>query len=287
MKMLTAISLFLSAVAYAGPPVVLVEAKVAQYREAAEAAKRHLSGSIEVDPSDPAAAAKLNEAPVVVAVGQKSLAMAKASAEKVPVVFCMVLGLNKSLLGTGVTGVPIEADPSVVITHIRSISKETKRVGFVYNPSSADVLLKEAERAAKAQGVSLVLKPVTTPAEVKDAMTQMVGSIDALWLPPDPKLFSKELFAFLLTFSAERRLPLFGFLESFTQAGALASVSPDYGDIGDRAGRLANQIIGNRGQPVPPPVFAPGNLSVNLKTAKALGIDVPPQALASAKQVFR
>ena len=274
--------------ARAGVPVILVEGKVPQYREAAAAARKQLDSATEVDPGDAGAAAKLADASLVVAVGHKAFAVARSKAVGTPVVFCMVLGASHGTLSTTVTGVPLESDPQVVLSQIKAIAG-AKRVGVVYNPQASEVLLEEAQRVAAGVGVTLVGKPVGAASDVTEAVKAMASSIDALWLPPDPKLFSKELFGFLLSFSAERKLPLFGFLDSFTQAGALASISPDYADIGDRAGRLAAEILARpegRRIPVPGPVFAPGNLTINSKTAQALGITISPKALAAAKQVF-
>ena len=84
--------------------------------------------------------------------------------------------------------------------------------------------------------------------------------------------------------------PLIGFLDSLTQAGALASISPNYNDNGARAGKLAAEILARpdgRRIPVPPPVFAPGNLTLNLQTAKALGVTVSDKSIGAATQVIR
>jgi putative ABC transport system substrate-binding protein len=98
------------------------------------------------------------------------------------------------------------------------------------------------------------------------------------------------MFNYLLVTTLERKIALFGFLDSFTQAGALASISPDYAEIGRRAGRLAQDIFSKPEAarlPVPAPQAGPGALTVNLKTARQLGLDVPQSALGKARQVFR
>jgi ABC-type uncharacterized transport system substrate-binding protein len=108
--------------------------------------------------------------------------------------------------------------------------------------------------------------------------------------PPAPPLVNKEIFAYLLSVTAERRLPLFGFLDGFTQKGALASVSAEYADQGERAGKLAAEILSRpegKRLPVPPPVFSPGRLTVNLKTAAFLGIEISEKARPDAKHVYR
>lgn len=275
--------------ASAAQPVILVEGKVAQYRIAAFAAQRFLPGALEVDPGAANAGAKLATASVILAVGQRSFGVAREKAPGTPTVFCMLLGAKPAMLAGNVTGVPLESDPRSLLTRLQALHPGARRVGVVYNPDASELLILEAQRAATALGIKLLAQPVKEASGVKDAVAKMVGSIDILWLPPDPRLFSRELFAYLLSFSAERRLPLVGFLESFTQAGALASVSADYQDIGERAGRLAAEAA-SRGSVQRPPsgvVFSPGVLSINLKTARALGVEVSPRALAEAKNVIR
>ena len=272
----------------AAAPVILLEGKFAQYREAAAAAHRHIPDALEVDLQDADASEKLEKASLVVAVGQRALARAREQTG-VPVVFCMVIGAARAALAENVTGVPVEPDPASVFRHIKAVVPAVRRLGLIYNPKSAELWAPEALRAASAHGLSLVTREVPSPAGVKDALDEIAGKIDALWLPADPKLYTKDLFAFLLGFCAERRLPLFGFLESFTEAGALASISPDYADVGERAGKLAAGLLARpptKRLPGPGPVFAPGNLSVNLNTATVLGIDIPPEAITHAKKTF-
>ncbi len=287
--LLPSLILFVSSAVAAPPPIVLVEGRVAQYREAAAAAKKHLPGAEELEVDAPDAGQKLAEAPLIVPVGQRALALAREKAPNTPVVFCMVLGVTRASLAPNVTGVPLESDPAALLNHVRAIAPAAKRIGLVFNPSTSELLFSEASKAAGALGLTLVAKPVSTAADVRDAVSSMASSIDLLWLPADPRLFPKELVSFLLSFAAERTMPLVGFLDKLTEGGALASVSPDYTEIGERTGKLAAEILAKpegKRVPLPPPVFAPGHLSLNLKTAKTLGIDISAKARERAKTLY-
>jgi ABC-type uncharacterized transport system substrate-binding protein len=286
-----ALTAVISSALAAGQTVILDEAQIEQYRVAAAAAKRHLPGAVELGLSDPQVAGQLATAPLVVAVGRKALALAREKTPATtPIVFSMVLGVTASDWSRNVTGVPLGVDPKAVLVGIHSLSPTFRRVGVIYNPQATDLLVVKALAAAGELGLSLTAKAVSGPAEVKAAIESLLGGIDVLWLPPDPKLFSRDLFTFLLSFAAERKLPLIGFLDAFTRAGALASLSPDYAEIGERTGQLAEQILaepaGSR-LPVPPLAFAHGKLSLNLVSADALGVSVPAVVVATAKQVYR
>jgi putative ABC transport system substrate-binding protein len=126
--------------------------------------------------------------------------------------------------------------------------------------------------------------------DVKNALNDLAGKIDVLWLVPDPHLFSPDMFRFVLGFTLDHKIALLGFLDSFTQSGAVASMSPDYRDIGRRAMRLALGIAGRTPEqrvPVPAPMTSPGTLTINLKTARQLGIDIPDALINKARQVYR
>jgi putative ABC transport system substrate-binding protein len=189
-----------------------------------------------------------------------------------------------------VTGVKLEVAPATQLGLIHQLDGQAKRVGVIYEPKASGAFLEEALKTAGSLGLTLVARPVTDARDVRPAMEAISDSIDALWLMPDPRLISAEMFNYLLVFTLEHKIALFGFLDSFTRAGALASVAPDYQEIGKRAATIAVELMqrpADRRVPVPSPVFSPAVVSVNAKTARRLGIDIPATALAKAKQVYR
>ena len=125
---------------------------------------------------------------------------------------------------------------------------------------------------------------------MRGALSSLADEIDVLWLVPDPHLNTSEMFKFVLVATLDRKIALLGFLDGYTQQGALASVAPDFKDNGHRAARLASGIAGRAAAerlPVPPPVTSPGSLTINLKTAHQLGIVVPDWMLSRARQVYK
>ena len=265
-----------------------MESKITQYRQAAEGVRQQLHGVSEIDPAAPALAAKLALAPLVVAVGRKALEAVRPLAKQ-PVVFCMVLGVAASDLTRNISGVPMAPDPRQALAALHALAPKARKVGYIHDTDDHDLITDRASAVAATLGLELVEWPVKDGAEAMVAFDSLLGSIDALYLPPSPQLFGSELLSYLLTAAAEHKLPVIGFLDSITQSGALAAVSPSYGDIGAQAGKLAAEILRRpeaKRLPVPPVVYAVGRLSLNLKTARVLGLVVPPRLLSTAGEVY-
>jgi putative tryptophan/tyrosine transport system substrate-binding protein len=291
MKHLALLLLLLSPHAYAAGLVAVADVRVAQYKEALGAAREVLHDATIVDPSAADAADQLKraDAAVILAVGQKALQLARQAAPNVPTVFCMVLG-SAAAPGRTVTGVKLEVAPQTQLDLLKQVSPAVKRVGVIYEPRASGPMMEEAVKAAGRLGLTLVSKPVGDAKEVRAALGEIANSIDALWLMPDPRLITAEMFNYLLVFTLEHKIALYGFLDSFTQAGALASVAPDYAEIGKRAARMVADLLGKPPEqrlPVPPPVGGPGALTINLKTARQLGLEISSGVQSKARQVFK
>ena len=275
--------------AQAGGPVILLEPKVSQFREAATAAQAQLP-ALEVDVGDAEGVAKLGEATVIVAIGKKAFQLAVDKAPRTPIVFCLALGVTREQLSENITGVPFEPDPVASVATLREVSPAGKRISMIYNPAASEWFVSEVVKAAKAVGISVVTRAVATAQEARDSARALLQASDVLWLPPDPKLFPKDLVLFFLTASAERSVPVIGFLDSMVQAGALASFSTDFAQAGRQAGKLAAEIEARpegRRLPVPAPSWAPGKLTLNLKTAETLKIKPTAAAEKQATQVIK
>jgi putative ABC transport system substrate-binding protein len=274
--------------AHAGGAVILLDNSIPQYQETARAARTRISGDVvTIDlaaQEDALVQARRQNPRVVVAVGQRALTAALARLPQTPIVYCTVLYPERQGgRGDTITGVPLEVPALAQLERLQKVAPKAKRLGVIYGRDSG-ALVEEASEAARKLGLHLVAHVVSSPREVADALDELAGRIDALWLLPDTRVVNKDVFTYLLRTTLDRGIPLFGFLEGFTQAGALASISPDYRDIGMRAGDLAAQIL-SRGV-VPPKSYSLGALSINLKTAQRLGIEIDDRVKSSA-HIFR
>src|SRR5262245_28764076 len=272
-----------------GGAVILTDASVSQYADTAAAVKAKLGEVTVVDISadDPVASARKASPKVIVAIGQKALTLVAGRVTDIPIVYATVLYPEKhGLTGSNITGVPLEVPAVTQLTRFKQVAPSVKKMGVIYSKDSGS-LVEDAAASAKSLGLTIVSKVVTSPSEVGDALDDLAGRIDALWLVPDAKVINKDVFAYLLRATLDDGIPLFGFLEGFTQAGALASIAPDYADIGARAAELAASIIKNPTASLPAQAYSSGALSINLKTAQRLGIDVDKATQKSAAKVFK
>jgi putative ABC transport system substrate-binding protein len=269
--------------------IILTDGHVAQYREALDAAREVLKDAAVVDVNESDAATRAAAAAVILAIGQRAAQMAQTDNAQAVIVTCMVFG-RAVAASRRITGLKMEVSPDTQLAYFRRVYSGCKRLGIIYQTKVSGDYLAEAQKVASGLGLSLVPRAVTDALQVRSTLSEMVGAIDALWLLPDPQLINADMLNFLLVFTLERKLPLFGFLESFTKVGALAAVAPDYKGIGQRAARLAAELAARppeSRQPVPPMAESPGTFSLNLKTARQLGIEIPADVVAAANQVYR
>ena len=127
---------------------------------------------------------------------------------------------------------------------------------------------------------------VREPDDFGEAFASMVRD------PPDALLMVADELTFLnrqrvYEFAAEHRLPTTYELENFVRDGGLSSFGPDVGEIYDRATDLIDHIL-KGAKPADLPFEQPTrfHVSINLKTAKALGITVPASVIIRADDVI-
>jgi putative ABC transport system substrate-binding protein len=163
------------------------------------------------------------------------------------------------------------------------------RIAALANPESAHVFglyRTDAERSARALGLQLLITDVSQPRDLDQRFESMVkAGAQGLLVLTDPMLGSRA--RRLAELAAQHRLPAMYWAPWFVDAGGLAAYSADYDDLIRRAVYYVDRIL--RGtKPADLPVEQPTKfaLVINLKTARALGLTIPPSLRLRADRVI-
>jgi putative ABC transport system substrate-binding protein len=171
---------------------------------------------------------------------------------------------------------------------IMQMAPGTARVAVIWNNTASGhrFQMKELVPAAPALGIELQSLPVINPDQIVNALqTAEHARSQALFVCEDPLIQSNR--ARIADFALQRRLPVIGEFRPIVDAGGLMSYGPDNNDLWRRSAGLVDKIF--RGEnPGDLPVEQPSKfeLVINLKTANAIGVTVPPTLLATADDLI-
>ena len=191
--------------------------------------------------------------------------------------------------GGNVTGFAVQFDE--LATKQLQFLKETlpKSVGVAIlhaTPTPSPLILKAAEVAVQALGLKGRVFHVRDLPELEGAFrTARAEQATAMYVLPSP-LFSRHR-ARIAELAIQHRLPGIYEAKDYVDAGGLMSYGPNYVDLYRRSATYVDRIL-KGARPADLPIEQPTKfeLSINLKTAKALGLTIPPSLLARADQVI-
>jgi putative tryptophan/tyrosine transport system substrate-binding protein len=202
-------------------------------------------------------------------------------------------GLVPSLArpGGNTTGLSV-MDPDLVgkqLQLLKEAAPTIARVAVLYNPTfPATVLgMQEAQDAGPALGLAILPMEVRTADELEAQFAVMTSvHADAVLTSGDP--FMSTHHRRILDFAAKHQLPALYFWREFVEAGGLMSYGPSLPDLFRRAATYVDKIL-KGAKPADLPVEQPMKfeLVLNLKTAHALGLTIPPNLLFQANEVIR
>jgi len=251
----------------------------------------------------PALAAELVALKVdVIVVGATPQALAARQATRtIPIVFAsaadpVASGLATSLArpGGNVTGLSTASSELVGkrLEQLKQAVPGVSRVAVLWQPQGVPGertrkdMLKEAEVAARTLGVGLQFVEVRGPADFERAFSDMASArAGALTVLGSPMFVSER--RRLVDLAAKTRLPAVYTAREYVDAGGLMSYGPDLNEMFRRAATYVDKIL-KGAKPADLPVEQPRKfeLAINLKTAKALGLTIPPSVLGRADQVI-
>jgi ABC-type uncharacterized transport system substrate-binding protein len=237
---------------------------------------------------------------IVAVMGTLAALAAKQATTTIPIVFVAVgdpvtSGLVSSLArpGGNITGLSA-LSPELIgkwLEVLKQAAPEVARVAILWQPGGLGErtdkeVLQGAEIAARALGVQLQLVEARNPADLDSAFSEMTRArAEALAVLSTPMLGSQR--TRLVEFAAKNRLPTVFPFRVYVDAGGFISYGPSIADMSRRAAAYVDKIL-KGAKPADLPVEQPTKfeLVINLKTAKALGLSVPPLLLARADEVI-
>jgi len=233
---------------------------------------------------------------IVVTAGNSQVLALKQATRTIPIIFAVAGdplggGLVDSLArpGGNVTGLSVlQIDlASKRLEILREIVPSLRRLAIMGNFSNPvlGLKLREVQAAARRLGVETVTLEIRRAEDIGPAFDALKGGAEALYLSPDILIVANKARINILALVA--RLPSIYNSREYVEEGGLVSYGPDFADLYRRAAEFADKILhgANVGDI---PVEQPAKLffAVNLITAKALGLDVPPKLLALADEVI-
>ncbi len=234
---------------------------------------------------------------LIVTAATVSALAAKRATSTIPIVMAtgadpVAVGLVANLRqpGGNVTGMTtINSDLAAKrLELIRIIAPRASRIAILWDEtgSAFRFALDRTEADAKRVGFTIQRVPVRGPAEIEAAFAAVVrGRAGALSIAPSPMFFSHR--KRLAELAMKHRLPTIVGLREYAEAGGLVSYGADNSDMFRGAALYVDKIL-KGAKPADLPMEQPTKfeLVINLKTAKALGLTIPPSLLQRADQVI-
>jgi ABC-type uncharacterized transport system substrate-binding protein len=245
-----------------------------------------------------AAAEVLSGAPdVMLANGDAAVRAAQQATRTIPVVFIasgdpVGDGLVQSLAhpGGNLTGFAV-MEPSLgakLLGMLKQVAPRVAHIGVLINPESATHkrIFELLIAAASDFAVDVVPAPVHQAAEIEAAMMRWGGAADyGVIVPSDPATNAQR--GLIIKLAAQHRLPVVYALRAAVADGGLMSYGVDIPELFRRAALYADRILkGDKPADLPVQLPTKFELVTNLKTAKALGFEIPPSLLAQADEVI-
>ncbi|OGT20057.1 MAG: hypothetical protein A2V90_00515 [Gammaproteobacteria bacterium RBG_16_57_12] len=247
------------------------------------------------DPDGKAAIGQMNlqKVDLVFVLGSDALRAVRNSVSDVPILFSFVLD-PETIIGSPeqqyqlkIRGITMNVPPEEQLRMLTQIAPGHKRIGIIYDAAKSAQLAERTRVAAARLGLSVVEKTIAEKQQAIDAITEMSGKIDAFLMLPDTTFISKESFQYLLLFSFRNNVPIIGLSDKYARLGALFALTFDSEKLGKQAGELATKMLAGtdteKSLYVDPQHF---QFTINIKTARKLGITIPGDVLNRADEVY-
>ena len=235
---------------------------------------------------------------LIFAIASTVIVAAKEATATVPIVFCIgsdpvARGLVSEFARPGgrLTGVHYLARDLTAkrLQILKEILPKLSRVVTFYNPATqvAAEGAALAREEAKRLSIKLLERQIKSAEELRKGLQALkAGEADALFYIPDATVIGEA--QLIIDTAKARKLPTMLQDESLVAKGGLASYGQNYQEIGRLAAKYVQRVLsGTHPKDLRIETVENVELTINLKTAKELGLTIPPQVLARAKKVIK
>ena len=233
---------------------------------------------------------------VIVAGDNPAIAAAQKATRTIPIVMVLAQdpvasGFAHSLArpGGNLTGLTVQGTDlqGKTLQILKEAIPTVSRVAVLWVPTEhgREVQAKEAEAAARALGLHVQLVGIRRPAELDSAFAAMArDKVDAVRVQPSQITFAERVR--IAELAVKHRIPSMGPVAWYVESGGLLGYGPKDSDRFERAGHYVAKILaGATPANLPIEQATTFELKINLKTAKALGLTIPPSLLLQADRV--
>jgi putative ABC transport system substrate-binding protein len=227
--------------------------------------------------------------------GEPAPQVAKAATRTIPIVFMangdpvaagLVASLNRP--GGNVTGVTIFGTMAAGkrLELLRQLMPKAGIIAYLVNPNNPNREIDSTQTAARALGQRLVVLNASSDQELDTAFVTIAQQqVAALLVASDSLFFDRR--DRLVALVARLAIPAIYYLRAFSQAGGLFSYGNSLRDLYRHGGIYTGRILkGEKPADLPVMQSTKFELVINLKTAKTLGLEIPPTLLAIADEVI-
>ena len=228
--------------------------------------------------------------------GTEYVLAAKQATSVIPIVFPnvgdpvgsgLVAGLARP--GGNATGLSIQGTDTVGkrVELLRDVIPSLRRLAIMANVDNSAVVLemRQVQAIARTLGLEVTTLEIRGAEDISPALEALKSRADALYICPDPLTNTHRVRINTLALGA--RLPTMHGTRDQLEVGGLMSYGADFLDLYRRGADLVDKILrGTKPGDIPVEQPTKFDLVINLTTAKALGIDVPPSLLARADEVI-
>jgi putative ABC transport system substrate-binding protein len=232
---------------------------------------------------------------LIVASGSEAVSAAQRATQTIPIVMTTTsdplgTGFVKSLArpGGNITGLSM-LNPELAgkrLELLREMVSEVSPVMVLWSTTDppAAISFRETEKAAKSVAVEVVSMPIQRPDEIEVAFAK-APNVNTLIVLPAPVMGANA--ARIADHALKKRLPSISNDPIITRAGGLLSYGPSFVELYRQSALYVAKILaGAKAADLPVQQPTKFELAINLTTAKALGLDVPPTLLARADEVI-